>query len=197
MTSLTENAGYPLAPSKSYQVCTRCIMDTVADQSISFDDDGLCRHCLRYDKLVSARHLRGDLGRDALQALVECIKAAGQGREYDCIIGVSGGVDSTYVAWLVKQHGLRPLAVHFDNGWNSELATKNIERVLCNIKIDLHTHVVDWDEFRDLQLAFLKASTPDGGNTNRPCDRCFALERSDFARHQVHHLRHELRHRVN
>ena len=160
MTYLTSNLDYSTA--LGHQACIRCIMDTVADRSITFDDDGLCCHCLRYDKLVSTRHLQGDLGRDALLKLVERIKTAGHGREYDCIIGVSGGVDSTYVAWLVKQHGLRPLAVHFDNGWNSELATKNIERVLRNIGIDLYTYVVDWDEFRDLQLAFLKGSTPDG-----------------------------------
>lgn len=162
MTSLTQNLTYPTTSGQTYRACTRCIMDTVADRSITFDEQGLCCHCLRYDGLVNARRLRGIRGREALRALVERISAAGRGREYDCIIGVSGGVDSTYVAWLVKQQGLRPLAVHFDNGWNSELATKNIERVLRNIGIDLHTHVVDWEEFRDLQRAFLEASTPDG-----------------------------------
>lgn len=162
MTTLTQNLAYSAEPSRSYKACTRCIMDTVADANIWFDLTGLCHHCLRYDKLVSARHMQGKAGQQALGALVDRIKRAGHGREYDCIIGVSGGVDSTYVAWLVKQHGLRPLAVHFDNGWNSELATKNIERVLGNIGIDLHTYVVDWEEFRDLQLSFLKGSTPDG-----------------------------------
>jgi N-acetyl sugar amidotransferase len=162
MTSITQDLNYSATQDKTGRACTRCIMDTVADRSITFNDAGVCNHCERYDELVSARRLQGEEGREALGALVERIKAAGRGREYDCIIGVSGGVDSTYVAWLVKQHGLRPLAVHFDNGWNSELATKNIERVLRNIGIDLHTHVVDWEEFRDLQLAFLKASTPDG-----------------------------------
>jgi N-acetyl sugar amidotransferase len=90
------------------------------------------------------------------------IKSAGRGRDYDCIIGVSGGVDSTYVAYRIKEMGLRPLAVHFDNGWDSELAVSNIEKVLKRLDIDLFTYVVDWEEFRDLQLAFLKASTPDG-----------------------------------
>jgi N-acetyl sugar amidotransferase len=90
------------------------------------------------------------------------MKAAGRGSEYDCLIGVSGGVDSTYTAYVVRQMGLRPLAVHFDNGWNSELATSNIERTLRKLNIDLYTFVVDWPEFRDLQLAFLRASTPDG-----------------------------------
>lgn len=148
--------------TRPYQACTRCIMDTVADRHITFDDRGLCHHCIRYDRLVPSRVLRGEAGRRALDALVARIKRAGRGREYDCIIGVSGGVDSTYVAYLVKQHGLRALALHLDNGWNSELAVKNIERVLNRLGIDLYTNVLDWEEFRDLQVAFLKASTPDG-----------------------------------
>jgi N-acetyl sugar amidotransferase len=149
-------------PARPYQICTRCIMDTVADRKIAFDAHGLCHHCQRYDQLLASRVIRGDEGRRAIAALVERIKRAGRGREYDCIIGVSGGVDSTYVAHLVRQHGLRALAVHVDNGWNSELAVKNIERVLDKLGIDLFTHVLDWEEFRDLQIAFLKASTPDG-----------------------------------
>ena len=90
------------------------------------------------------------------------IRAAGKDKRYDCVIGVSGGVDSTYVAWLVKDLGLRPLAVHLDNGWNSELAVANIEKTLKTLGIDLYTHVIDWAEFRDLQVSFLKGSTPDG-----------------------------------
>lgn len=147
---------------RKYQICTRCIMDTIADCNIVFDENGECHHCKRYDKLLSSRVLSGEEGQRALQSLIVKIKAAGKGREYDCIIGVSGGVDSTYVAYLVKQLGLRPLAIHVDNGWNSELAVKNIERVLKNLGIDLFTCVLDWEEFRDLQIAFLKASTPDG-----------------------------------
>jgi N-acetyl sugar amidotransferase len=149
-------------PTRPYQACTRCIMDTTADKSIRFDAQGLCHHCQRYDALLDSRVVRGAEGRRALATLVERIKRDGRGREYDCIIGVSGGVDSTYVAYLVKQHGLRALAVHLDNGWNSELAVKNIERVLTKLGIDLYTHVLDWEEFRDLQISFLKASTPDG-----------------------------------
>ena len=149
-------------PARPYQICSRCIMDTVADSSITFDGAGLCHHCRRYDALLSSRVLRGEEGRRALATLVNRIKEDGQRKDYDCIIGVSGGVDSTYVAYLVKQHGLRPLAVHLDNGWDSELAVKNIERVLRKLDIDLYTHVLDWEEFRDLQVSFLKASTPDG-----------------------------------
>ena len=145
-----------------YQACVRCIMDTRAHSAIEFDDAGLCHHCRRYDALIASRVLHGEAARTALATWVARLKEAGRGREYDCIIGVSGGVDSTYVAYLVKELGLRALAVHFDNGWNSELAVKNIERVLDTLETDLFTYVVDWDEFRDLQTAFLRASTPDG-----------------------------------
>lgn len=145
-----------------YQECVRCIMNNAVDPAITFDGQGLCHHCNRYDSLSSSRVVRGAEGKAALQVLVDRIRQAGKGREYDCIIGVSGGVDSTYVAYLVKKYELRPLAVHFDNGWNSELAVKNIEGVLKKLDIDLYTYVVNWNEFRDLQVAFLKASTPDG-----------------------------------
>ena len=137
-------------------------MNNVVDPRVEFDHEGLCNHCRRYDELVDSRTFRGAKGQRELKALVEQIKRRGKGREYDCIVGVSGGVDSTYTAYLVKELGLRPLAVHFDNGWDSELAVKNIERVLRRLDIDLFTYVVDWDEFRELQLAFLRASTPDG-----------------------------------
>ncbi len=91
-------------------------MDTIADRSISFDANGLCHHCIRYDALLSSRVVSGEQGREALARLVAKIRKDGAKKEYDCIIGVSGGVDSTYVAYIVRQHGLRPLAVHLDNG---------------------------------------------------------------------------------
>lgn len=143
-----------------YRMCTRCVMDT-SDPEITFDESGVCNHCYTYDRLVREYIVDGEAGRKRLQSLVADIKHAGQGKQYDCLIGVSGGVDSTYVACLVKQLGLRPLAVHLDNGWDSELAVKNIEETLKRLDIDLYTEVLDWDEFRDLQAAFLKASTPD------------------------------------
>lgn len=144
------------------RMCIRCIMNTRADPSIGFDSAGLCSHCQRYDQLIATRTLKGEEARKALDVLVNRIKRAGEGRDYDCLIGVSGGVDSTYVAYLTRQLGLRPLAVHLDNGWDSELAVQNIENVLNRLNIDLYTYVIDWPEFRDLQIAFLKASTPDG-----------------------------------
>lgn len=142
--------------------CVRCILNSAVDPSIQVDAAGVCNHCHRYDELKSTRIVSGDRGRALLEVMVDRMRREGRGRDYDCVIGVSGGVDSTYVASLVRQFGLRPLAVHLDNGWNSELAVANIERVLRKLNIDLMTHVIDWEEFRDLQVAFLKASTPDG-----------------------------------
>lgn len=147
--------------NRPYQICNRCIMDT-SDPDIIFNDDGVCNHCNRYETLLTTRVFMGTEGEIMLRRITEEIKKAGKGNEYDCIIGVSGGVDSSYVAYLVKHLGIRPLAIHFDNGWNSELAVSNIEKVLKKLNIDLYTHVIDWEDFRELQIAFLKASVPDG-----------------------------------
>jgi N-acetyl sugar amidotransferase len=135
-------------------------MDT-SDPDITFDAGGVCNHCRRYEQQVRDHVRTGDEGRRALAGHVSRITADGAGKPYDCIIGVSGGVDSTYVAWKVKELGLRPLAVHLDNGWDSEIAISNIKSVLSRMSIDLHTEVLDWEEFRDIQLSFLKASVPD------------------------------------
>lgn len=144
-----------------YRTCTRCVMDTT-DPDIGFDAEGVCSHCHRFNVVASKRLIPIEERSRRLDALRERIRRNGRNRDYDCIIGVSGGVDSTYVAYLTRQFGLRPLAVHFDNGWNSELAVSNIEKTLRKLNIDLHTCVVDWPEFRDLQISFLRASTPDG-----------------------------------
>lgn len=136
-------------------------MDT-SDPEITFDQEGICNHCHRYDDIIDTRVFKGEEAKTKLNNLVSKIKKRGGNKEYDCIIGVSGGVDSTYVAYLTKELGLKPLAIHFDNGWNSELAVGNIEKTLDKLGIDLFTYVIDWDVFSDLQKAFLKASTPDG-----------------------------------
>lgn len=136
-------------------------MDT-SDPEVQFDEQGVCNHCHDYDRLVQQRVLKGEAGLRYLEKLVEQIKRDGQGKPYDCLMGVSGGVDSTYVAYMAKtKFGLRPLAIHMDNGWDSELAVKNIEETLKRLGIDLYTNVLNWEEFKGLQLAFLKASTPD------------------------------------
>lgn len=142
------------------KACSRCLMDST-DPDIEFDQTGICNHCKRFDAIRSTRIIPDDKKAMELSKMVQRIKESGKNQKYDCIIGVSGGVDSTYVAYLVKDLGLRPLAVHFDNGWNSELAVFNIEKTLNVLGIELYTYVVNWEEFRDLQLAFLHASTPD------------------------------------
>lgn len=145
-----------------YQICTRCIMDTT-DPDIVFDEKGVCNHCRSVEKYMQTYpyNLSRTEKQQELAVKAAIIKAHGRRNQYDCVIGVSGGVDSTYVAYLVKQLDLRPLAIHLDNGWNSELAVHNIEKICKNLEIDLYTYVLDWEEFRDLQLSFLKASTPD------------------------------------
>ena len=144
-----------------YRQCSITVMDNIADPNISFDDQGVCNYVHEYRKAEQEGVFGGEEGRSKLEAIVAEIKQKGKGKKYDCLIGVSGGVDSTYVAWLVKQHGLRPLAVHLDNGWNSELAVKNIENIISRLGIDLYTLVINWEEFRDIQLAYLKASVVD------------------------------------
>lgn len=144
----------------SHQICNRCVMDA-SDPEIVFFPDGTCNHC--NDFLAQRAKLAPGEARDKkLAEMVKEIQAHGKGRAYDCIVGVSGGVDSTYVAYIAKELGLRPLAVHLDNGWNSELAVHNIEHTLNVLGIDLHTVVLDWETFRELQKSFLYASVTDG-----------------------------------
>lgn len=152
--------------NRPYQVCTHCIMDT-SEPEIRFDDRGICNLCAAAIERMRSQLLPPTERERALAVLVEKIKVEGRGKDYDCIIGVSGGVDSTTTAYWVKKLGLRPLAVHFDNGWDSELAVDNIRNALQTLEIDLFTYVVDWEEFVDLQLSFLKA---DVVNCESPTD---------------------------
>lgn len=146
-------------------------MDT-SDPDIVFDAAGVCNHCLSYLTMAKPLIDRANSGaaQSDLDRVVERIKRQGRGKDYDCVIGLSGGVDSTYVALKVKELGLRPLAVHFDSGWNSELAVSNIESIVKKLDIDLMTFVVDWEEMRDLQLAFLRSSV---ANCDTPTDHAF------------------------
>jgi N-acetyl sugar amidotransferase len=148
--------------SENYRICKKTVMDTIGDPDIRFDENGICNYYYDYLNNLKIRVPEPSVAQENILKIVNKIKKQGIGKRYDIIIGVSGGVDSTYTAWLVKQYGLRPLAVHLDNGWNSELAVKNIENILTKLEIDLFTEVLDWEMFRDLQLSFLKASTPDG-----------------------------------
>lgn len=146
--------------TRQYQICTRCVMDTT-DPNIVFDDEGVCNHCHTRDEGMRKNVFSGAVREKKLEGIVAKIKQKNKNKKYDCVIGVSGGVDSTFVAYKVIKLGLRPLAVHLDNGWDSELAIRNVENLCRKLKIDLHTIVLDWNEFRDLQISFLKASTPD------------------------------------
>lgn len=152
-----------------YQICQRCVMDT-SDPDIRFDEHGVCSHCREFDLLQKPRILAGPDGDAALQAQLRVIKERSRGRPYDCIIGLSGGVDSSYVAWKVIDLGLRPLAVHVDTGWNSELAVSNIERISKKLGIHLFTYVIDWEVMRELQLAFFRAGV---ANCDIPQDHAF------------------------
>jgi N-acetyl sugar amidotransferase len=131
-------------------------MDT-SDPEIVFDTDGVCNHCLNFDKEWSLSWFPDEKGKVMLDQAMTDIREKGKGKEFDCIIGLSGGVDSSYLALVLKEYNLRPLVVHVDAGWNSELAVHNIEQIVKFCGYELHTHVMDWEEIRDLQVAYLKA----------------------------------------
>ncbi len=142
----------------SVKVCKRCLLDTTL-RSIRFDAEGICNYCHSHDMLVSyyQQKIRKP---NAVDELVLNIKKTGRRLEYDCIVGVSGGVDSSYALYMAKNMGLRPLAVHFDNGWDTDEAVTNIKNMTAKLDVSLYTYVMDWQEFRSLQVAFLKASVP-------------------------------------
>jgi aminotransferase len=148
MQSVTNEAGY--------RICTRCVLDTT-DPEITFDAAGVCNHCHSFDDSISKSWFPDERGAGMLAATVAEIKKSGAGKPFDCILGLSGGVDSSYLALKAKELGLRPLIVHVDAGWNSELAVHNIERIVEHCGYELFTHVLNWREVRDLQLAYVKS----------------------------------------
>ena len=141
------------------KICTRCIMDDTV-QGIEFDQKGECTFCHIHDEL-EAKFPLNENAKSELQKIVDKIKREGKNKKYDCIIGISGGRDSSFTLYKAVKMGLRPLAVHFDNGWNSENAVRNIENLCAKLNVDLYTHVANWEEFKDLQRSFLYASVPD------------------------------------
>ena len=145
--------------TKQNNICSRCILDTTVDD-IWFDASGECKYCKIHDELEKIHPLGPGL-KIELDQMVEKIKKVGKNKNYDCIVGVSGGRDSTYTLLVAKQLGLRPLAVHFDNGWNTDISVRNIKNACKKLDVDLYTVVADWEEFKDLQVSFLKSSTPD------------------------------------
>jgi hypothetical protein len=145
---------------RSYQECSRCVMDT-SDLEIFFDENGYCNHCTEFLNIRDKYKYQGKDSDERLERIIEKLKSAGKGNEYDCVIGLSGGSDSSYLAYLAKEKGVRILAVHMDNGWSSEEAVMNIKNITKKLEIDYESYVLDWEEFKDLQLSFLKASVPE------------------------------------
>lgn len=146
---------------RPYQQCTISVMDTIADPAINFDEKGVSSYYEEFKEAKEQNVFLGELGEKKLKEIILQIKEKGKNKEYDCITGVSGGVDSTYVALKAKELGLRPLIVHFDNGWNSETANRNIQNIIERTGFDLYTLVVNWNEFRDLQRSYFKANVVD------------------------------------
>lgn len=147
--------------SRPYQQCAIGVMDTIADPNINFDAKGICNYYYEYKKTEAEQVFKGEIGKQKLHAEIEKIKQAGKGKEYDCILGLSGGADSSYLAYLAKQHGLRPLVVHFDYGWNLELAVQNIENIIKELDFNLYTIVMDWEEMKSLQRSYYRSSVLD------------------------------------
>lgn len=146
---------------RKFRKCAISLMDTIADPDIRFDEKGICNYYYDYKKAEQTSVLHGEAARSAQQKLIQSIKDAQGKSKYDCILGLSGGVDSSYLAYYAKSIGLNPLLVHFDYGWNSELAVNNIENIVNKVGLDLYTYVMDWEEFRDLQRSYFKASVLD------------------------------------
>lgn len=145
---------------RKYQQCTRCVMDTT-DPQIVFDEKGQCNHCTTFFSVKQKYLYEPGKSDRQMEEIIAQIKRDGKGKEYDCITGISGGTDSSYTAWVCSQHGLRVLGVHMDNGWNSEEANLNIKNITRKLGIDYESYVLDWEEFKDLQLSFLKAAVPE------------------------------------
>ncbi len=160
------------------RICSNCVMDET-DSMIEFDEKGVCDHCNTYYNHTLPNWHTDERGRRELDAMVERIKEEGKGRDFDCIIGMSGGIDSSYLTYIAKEElGLRPLVFHVDAGWNSQIAVNNIERIVDGLGLDLYTEVIDWEEMKDLQLAFFKSGVP---HIDTPQDHSFFATMYKFA----------------
>lgn len=168
-----------------HMICSNCVMDTT-DSQISFDEHGVCDHCNTFYSKVKPNWHTGERGRSELRVLVEKIKASGRDRDFDCIIGMSGGIDSSYLTYIATEFGLRPLVFHVDAGWNSQEAVNNIEKLVDKLGLDLYTEVIDWAEMRDLQLAFFKSGVP---HIDTPQDHAFFATMYKFAeQHNINYI---------
>lgn len=142
---------------RDYQVCTNCVMDTT-DSKITFDEKGVCDHCRNFEKNIRPYWNPNENRMEELQKIADKIRKAGKGHDYDCILGLSGGADSSYLAYIAKEvMHLRPLAFVVDTGWNLNVAVENIEKIVKGLELDMYTEVINWKEMADLQLSFFKA----------------------------------------
>ncbi len=169
-----------------YQICTSCVMDT-SDPNISFDQSGVCEYCLNFESNIKPNWHTDERGQAELAALAAKIKKEGEGKDFDCIIGLSGGLDSSYAAYIAKEKmGLRPLLFHVDAGWNTDQAVGNIEKLVDGLGLDLYTDVINWQEMKDLQLAFLRSQIAD---QDLPQDAAFFSGLYRFARkHRIKYV---------
>ncbi len=163
---------------KSYQVCTNCVMDTT-DSKITFDEKGICDHCHNYYENILPNWHTDEKGRHLLEKTIEEIKKESKGKDFDCILGISGGVDSSYMLHIVvKEFGLRPLVFHVDAGWDTEIAVQNIQKLIDGLQLDLYTEVIDWEEMKEFQLALFRAGIP---HLDIPQDHAFIATLYNFA----------------
>jgi N-acetyl sugar amidotransferase len=170
----------------TYRVCKNCVMDTT-DALIFFDSNGVCDHCNTFQTNIFPHWQYGRFAESSLEQIVEAIRLEGKGKDFDCIIGMSGGIDSSYLVYVAKEVlGLRPLVFHVDAGWNSDIAVSNIERLVDGLGLDLFTEVIDWEEMQDLQRAFFRSGV---SHIDTPQDHAFFATMYKFAtQHNVRHI---------
>lgn len=145
---------------KNYQICNNCIMDT-SDPTLNFDDKGVCAYCNNFEKEIRPNWHPNERGIENIMPTIEKIKEDGKGKDHDCLIGLSGGLDSSFVTYVAKEKfGLRPLIFHCDAGWNSDLSVSNIKKIVKGLNLNLVTDVINWEEMKDLQRSFFKAQVP-------------------------------------
>lgn len=172
--------------TQEIHICSNCVMDTT-DSAIVFNENGICDHCVDFDSNVKPNWHTDGRGRAELAAIIEKTRKAGKGHDFDCILGLSGGLDSSYMLHLlVKEFGLRPLVFHVDGGWNSDLAVNNIQMLVDKLGLDLFTEVIDWEDMRDFQLAFFKSGI---SQIDIPQDHAFVATLYKFAaKYNVKHI---------
>ena len=172
--------------NQRHNICSRCVMDTT-DSRITFDDKGVCDHCRTFDTKIRPFWNPSSSTKKELELLVQKIKQSNQENEFDCLMGMSGGIDSSYLLhMMVTEFGLRPLVFHIDAGWNTQIAVNNIEKIVDGLGLDLYTEVINWEEMKDLQRAFLRSGVP---HIDTPQDHAFFATMYKFAsKHDVKYI---------